>query len=63
MYLVANALKQKGKRGELPRWPGLNNLTPDICEIFQSFAKRIAIDQGVSRVHLDIRLWTDERVK
>jgi len=59
--LVATALKRKGKRGELTRWPGLNGLTPDLSSRFQAFAKRVASEQGISRVHLDMRLWTVER--
>ena len=59
--LVARALKRKGKRGELPRWPGLNGLTREVSAEFQAFAKRVADSQEISRVHLDMRLWTTER--
>ena len=59
--LVASSLKRKGKRGELPRWPGLNGLTPEISAKFQAFARQVALQQGISRVHLDMRLWTEER--
>jgi len=61
--LIATALKRKGKRGELPRWPGLKRLNSDVSLRFQAFAKQIASEQGISRVHLDMRLWTEEREK
>ena len=61
--LIATALKRKGKRGELPCWPGLKRLNADVSSKFQSFAKQIASEQGISRVHLDMRLWTEEREK
>jgi hypothetical protein len=59
--LVTTSLKRKAGRGKLPRWPGLNRLTEAVSAQFQSFARRFAISQGVSRVHLDMRLWTVER--
>lgn len=59
--LVAKALKRKGKRGGLPHWPGINGLTPEVSARFQTFARDIAAEQGISRVHLDMRLWTTER--
>jgi hypothetical protein len=55
--LVATALKRKGERGRLPKWPGLNRLTPECSAKFQEFAKQIAKKEGISRVHLDMRLW------
>jgi hypothetical protein len=61
--LVATALKRKGHRGGLPRWPGLNGLTPGVSARFQAFARNVAAKQGISRVHLDMRLWTMEREK
>jgi len=59
--LIAASLKRKGKRGHLPPWPGLNGLTPKLSFKFQAFAKQVALAQGISRVHLDMRLWTEER--
>jgi hypothetical protein len=59
--LVAASLKRKGKRGQLPPWPGLNGLTAEISSKFQKVAKLVASTQGIARVHLDMRLWTVER--
>jgi hypothetical protein len=59
--LIAASLKRKGTRGRLPHWPGLTGLTPDVSSKFQASAKQVALAQGVSRVHLDMRLWTKER--
>ncbi len=59
--LVANALKRKAGRGKLPRWPGLNQLTVDVSGRFQTFARQFAARKGISRIHLDMRLWTEER--
>ena len=59
--LVARALKRRAGRGKLPRWPGLNELTVDVSGFFQAFAREFAASKGISRVHLDMRLWTKER--
>jgi hypothetical protein len=59
--LVAGALKRRSRRAALPRWPGLNGLTAEVSFKFQTFAKGVANEEGISRVHLDMRLWTTER--
>ena len=59
--LTAASLKRRGARGKLPQWPGLNRLTPDVSSEFQTFAKQVALAEGISRVHLDMLLWTEER--
>jgi len=59
--LVARALKRKAGRGKLPQWPGINELTAGVSGSFQVFAREFAASKGISRVHLDMRLWTEER--
>jgi len=59
--LTAASLKRRGAKGNLPQWPGLNRLTSVVSFEFQTFAKQVALAEGVSRVHLDMRLWTEER--
>lgn len=59
--IVARALKQQGSRGELPSWPGLKNLTPQVSDKFQVFALQLARQKGLARVHLDIYLWLNNR--
>lgn len=61
--LVATSLIDKDIADKLPQWPGLKWLKKNISEEFQSFAKQYALEQGVSRIHLDMRLWTVEREK
>jgi len=58
---VAKGLKLRSNRGELPRWPGLKNLQPDVSEDFQGFASGEANLKGLARVHLDMYLWLDNR--
>ncbi len=57
---VAKALRNE-RRAELPPWPGLRHLTPEVSKAFQCVAKKIACDKHISRVHLDMLLWLDER--
>jgi len=60
---VATALKRRAGRGGLPTWPGLKRLTSTVSQEFQSVAKRWADAEGISRVHLDMRIWLRERAK
>jgi len=61
--LIAAFLKRKARQEKrrLPRWPGLTGLTREVSAIFQAYAKQVALSQGISRVHLDMRVWTEER--
>lgn len=61
--LVATALKRRAGRGGLPSWPGLKRLTPAVSQKFQSTARDWADAEGISRVHLDMRIWLRERTK
>jgi hypothetical protein len=46
---------------ELPAWPGLKHLRQSISDQYQGCALQLANDQGLSRVHLDIWLWLENR--
>jgi len=58
--IVADALRSRAA-GELPRWPGVRNLSTDISAEYQSIAERLAATEGVARVHLDAVYWAQER--
>ncbi len=58
---VVKGLKLQSNPGELPRWPGLKDLEPNLSEKFQFFASKRANLKGVARVHLDMYLWLDNR--
>ena len=55
-YVVAG-LKRHSLRGELPRWYGVKNLTPEVSKGYQNFALLLAKRKGIARVHLDAELW------
>jgi len=61
--LVAAALKRHVGRGRLPAWPGLKGLTPPVSLRFQAAARDWADTEGISRVHLDMRIWVKDRTK
>jgi hypothetical protein len=46
---------------ELPAWPGLKHLSQSLSDQYQDCAQQLAHDQGLSRVHLDIWLWLENR--
>jgi hypothetical protein len=58
---VTKGLKARSNIGELPRWPGLKNLKPDVSKSFQDFASKQAQLKGFARIHLDIYLWLENR--
>ena len=58
---VANGLKQKAGRGNLPPWPGLKKLTRSTSDEFQEYALLCARQDNIHRVHLDIFLWLENR--
>ena len=61
--LVAVALKRHAGKGALPSWPGLKGLTPAVSVRFQYAARDWADTEGISRVHLDMRIWITQRTK
>lgn len=54
---TVKGLKTDTKRGQLPRWLGVIHLTPDDSEKYQSYASKLAKNDGVKRVDLDIKFW------
>lgn len=58
---VARGLKKHAGRGKLPPWPGLKRLTADCSRRYQEFAEAYALQRGISRVHLDVYLWPENR--
>ncbi len=61
--VVAQYLKRKAGRGQLPVWNGLRHLTPEESEQFQRHASRLARQRGLARVHLDVGIWVNNRVQ
>jgi len=58
---VVKGLKRRAGRGRLPYWPGLKNLKPDVSAIFQKYATKDAKMKNVTRIHLDVYLWMENR--
>ncbi len=46
---------------ELPRWPGVRNLTPELSAAYQAAAMAVATREGIARVHLDAYWWGGAR--
>jgi hypothetical protein len=60
--IVAAALREDAGRGNLPSWPGLRKLTPEISDRYQEHACKLAGERGLSpTIHLDICLWIENR--
>lgn len=58
---VSKGLRNKAGRGYLPKWPGLIGLKKPASEVYQKFAQEIADKRKISRVHLDLELWLENR--
>jgi len=59
--VVAKGLRSMDDREELPAWPGLKQLSPEISSKYQEFARRQTDRLGTLRVHLDMYLWLSGR--
>lgn len=46
---------------ELPKWPGVKHLCPEISQNFQNAALKAADSKNIARVHLDTYLWSNGR--
>jgi hypothetical protein len=59
--ITAKALRAKFSRGELPRWPGVKHLSPELSDEYQEAALGLARRMKISRVHLDAVWWARGR--
>ena len=63
--VIAGQLTKKTRenagRGSLPPWKGLVELTKKDSERFQNYASHLAAAEKLPRVHLDVRLWVNNR--
>lgn len=55
--ITAGQLWKHAGRGVLPRWRGVKHLTKNESNKYQAFARTIAEQQGLCRVHLDVFWW------
>jgi len=63
--VIAGQLRERTKKEKgncsLPPWSGLSGLDHERSKQFQDFAKQSAAPQELSRVHLDVGLWVNNR--
>jgi hypothetical protein len=53
--ITAKEIRRKAR--DLPRWPGVKHLTPEISDQYQQEAEREAKRRKIARVHLDAYWW------
>jgi hypothetical protein len=56
--ITATELKKAGPPGQLPAWPGVRHVTPELNDQLQEAADREAKNHGLARVHLDALWWS-----
>ncbi|MDZ4683750.1 MAG: hypothetical protein SH850_01595 [Planctomycetaceae bacterium] len=54
---IAKGLGSESEGQSLPRWPGVKHVTPEISQIYQSAASKIARRRELTRVDLDVIYW------
>jgi len=54
---TVDGLRRYEKNNYLPEWSGLDLLKPDVANQYQDFARKMADNLGVSRIHLSMFLW------
>ena len=59
--ITAKRLRAAKQGAELPLWPGVRNLTPQVSAQYQAVAAEIGKASRVKRVHLDVFWWSKER--
>jgi hypothetical protein len=55
--LTAAGISRSRQGQAVPRWPGVKHLTLAVSDIYQAAAARIALAEGIHRVHLDLTWW------
>jgi len=60
---VAQGIRSRKMKDQLPRWPGVKHLTPDISTKYQEAAREISKSWRIQRVHLDTFLFVEGRHK
>ena len=61
--ITAKALKNSVGRSQLPQWPGVIHVTPEVNAVYQNAAKSEAERHGIARLHLDAFWWSLKRDK
>lgn len=54
---VANGLRSRNGRVDLPRWRTVIGLTSEVSDRYQAAAAELAAQLGIHRIHLDLRYW------
>jgi len=52
----------KAQGRTLPPWQSIKGLTPSLSQEFQDVARAWANAERITRPHLDMRIWTTERL-
>lgn len=56
-YAYAGLVGDMASLADVPAWPGVKHLTPDVSQVLQLIASKVAVELRTLRVHLDIRYW------
>ena len=56
---TVRGVRRKSSNQSLPRWLGVRKLTAEASEKYQERASRLAAEEGLARVHLDVYYWTE----
>lgn len=59
--ITSAELRANSKRGELPAWRGVRDLTWRTSREYQRVGSRVAKELGIERVHLDAYWWSMDR--
>jgi hypothetical protein len=59
--ITARKLCESGEGSELPAWPGVGGLTPEVSARYHAVANQIARARKLHAVHLDVFWWSEDR--